>query len=142
MDLVVLAEAFLEEEGHQEAGKMRKNNKRMIKLKYLPALSKYKYFCCEDIIKDKRLCKNLWLEFLLNSSLAEAAKKANNNPPIEQQLLKALRWYCAFRWLFKKNYFLDKLLAEKKRQIPSLRGEEYRKERRSFIKAIIYAGLC
>lgn len=96
----------------------------------------------DEVFKDERLCKSLWIEFLLNPQAVKMVQEDLKNPAVKKGLTKALSWYFAFRWLLKRNFAIEQLQKKKKLTPYSIRGEDYRKERRNFLKGIIYARLC
>ncbi len=94
------------------------------------------------VIKDERLCRYLWIEFLLNPGVVGIAQRYLKKSKVKSELIKAMSWYFAFKWVFIRNPAIERL-REKKILFPySIRGEIYRSERRNFLKGIIYAGLC
>lgn len=95
-----------------------------------------------EVIKNKGLCRYLWIEFLLNPGIVRTAQEYLKKTKVKNELLKAISWYFAFKWIFKKNPEIERLKENKILSPYSIRGEIYRRERRNFLKGIIYAGLC
>jgi hypothetical protein len=109
---------------------------------YLNSISKEDIRTIEDLLKNKRLRKYLWIEFILNPEAVKLSESCMENAIIKESLTDALSWYLAFRWLFQKNEILEKL-HKRKTIIPyRIRDNIYRQKRRSFLKGILHARLC
>ena len=109
---------------------------------YLEALKGKKVNSFSETLKDSRLAKYLWMEFILNPLALKISHRERRNPLLREALAKAASWYFAFRWLFKKNVEIERLSKNRGIKIYPLRGEAYRREARNFLKGIVYAGLC
>ena len=96
----------------------------------------------EEILKDSRLCKVLWIEFLINPESIYDTITYLENTIILDSLTKALSWYLAFKWLFKENKPLEEAKEKANLKPFQIREDTYRRDRRTFIKGIIYARLC
>lgn len=113
-----------------------------LKFQYLEAIRGERINTFKKAVKDSRLYKYLWMEYILNPQLIKISYGYFNNPLVKDALTKAVSWYFAFRWLFKKNTEIEKLKKNNLIEIYSLKGEIYRKDIRNFLKGIVYAGLC
>lgn len=109
---------------------------------YLEALKGKKINTFREALEDSRLAKYIWMEFILNPQVIKIGYRNLSIPLIRDALVKAVSWYFAFRWLFKKNAEIEKLKKNNLIESYSLRGEIYRKDIRNFLKGIVYAGLC
>jgi len=115
---------------------------RRLNLTYLNSISNKNILTIEDVLKDERLSKHLWMEFILNQGAVRSASKYLNKQKIKDALCMALSWYLAFRWLVPENKELERLYKNKLIIPYKIRGEIYRQNRRSFLKGILYARLC
>lgn len=93
----------------------------------------------EDVLRNERLRKYLWIEFILNPTLV---KYAESYTTVKDSLADALSWYLAFRWLFPKNEILEYLHGEKTIMPYRIKDDIYRRWSRVFLKGILHAGLC
>lgn len=113
-----------------------------MQFKYLSKIAGKKINNLREIFEDRRLCKHLWIEFILNPEIIKVSQRHLKEPLIKAELLKAISWYFAFRWLFKENPVIERLKKKKILTPYPVRGEVYRKDCRSFLKGITYACLC
>ncbi len=115
---------------------------KKIKFKFIKSIAVRDINSIEEILKDTRLCRILWIEFLTNPESIYDAVSYLENDIIKNNLTKALSWYLAFKWIFKENKPLEEIKEKVNLKPFQIRGETYRKDRRTFIKGIIYARLC
>lgn len=109
---------------------------------YINSISKEDIATLEDVLRNERLTKYLWLEFILNPQIAKIGKLFIDKTIVKDSLTTALSWYPAFKWLFPENGVLEEL--HKKKTITPYRVKEdvYRQKRRSFLKGVMHAQLC
>lgn len=109
---------------------------------YISSIAKESVTTVKEILRNERLVKHLWIEFILNPEMAKVSKLHLDNLIVKDALTDALSWYLAFRWLLPKNTVLEEL--HKKKIIVSyvVRDDIYRQKRHSFLKGILYAKLC
>lgn len=112
------------------------------RFKFIKSISGKPISTIEEILEDSRLCKYLWIEFLINPESAQDAVSHLENSIIKDNLTKALSWHLAFKWLFKENKPLEEIKDKHTIKPFQIRKETYLKDRRTFIKGIIYARLC
>ena len=111
-------------------------------LVYINAISGKGIDNIEDIIRDERLVKHLWIEFILNPELVRGFRSYTSDVAIKDALTDALSWYLAFRWIFPENSSLDELHKEGVITPYKIRDTVYRQKLRSFLKGLSHAGLC
>jgi len=109
---------------------------------YINSISKENIATLEDVLRNKRLTKYLWLEFILNPQIAKIGKLYIDKTIIKNSLTTALSWYLAFRWLFPENKVLEELQKKKTITPYRINYNLYKQERRSFLKGILHAQLC
>ncbi len=112
------------------------------KFKFVKIISTRDETSIEEVLQDSRLCKVLWIEFLINPPSIYDTVSHLENTIIIDNLTKALSWYLAFKWLFQENKPLEEAKERANLKPFPIRGETYRKDRRTFIKGIVYAQLC
>ena len=108
-----------------------------IHLTYLQKLSDKTVNTLDCLLKETRLLKRLWLEMIFNPELVKECEKRIASPIIKNALIKALSWYLAFRWLFKKNPSIEKLAQKKIIKPFIIRDDDYKKDYRAFLKSIL-----
>ncbi|NOZ68715.1 MAG: hypothetical protein GXP46_05625 [Deferribacteres bacterium] len=113
-----------------------------LNLVYINSISREDITTMEDVLRDKRLTKYLWIEFILNPSMVELGTLYMENAVVRHSLIDALSWYLAFRWLFPENRALEDLYKEKTIIPYRIRDTIYREKRRGFLKGIMHARLC
>jgi len=111
---------------------------KAISFKYLQSITGEKIDTLEAILQHERLCKDLWIEFIFNPQLVKKIGTNLENPEIRDELTKALNWYLAFRWLFAKNKPLEELQLNGVIKPYPIKGENYRKDHRSFLKGMTH----
>lgn len=109
---------------------------------YINAISKERIETLDGALKNRRLIKHLWIEFILNSEAVESAKKYLDTTTVEEAITDALSWYLAFRWLLPENTALEGLHKQGIIRPYRISNDIYRGKRRSFLKGILHAGLC
>ncbi len=109
---------------------------------YINSLSKKEIANIDDILKDQRLYKHLWIELIFNSKLVMAFKPYFDNAVVKKALTDALSWYLAFKWLFPENKALEELYRKNIIAPYKIKNDIYRQNRRGFLKGIIHARLC
>lgn len=109
---------------------------------FINSISKEDIKTIEDVLRNERLRKYLWIEFILNPKIAKIAKLYIKNPVAKSSLTDALSWYLAFKWLFSKNEILEELYKEKIIVPYRIKYNIYREKRRTFLKGILHARLC
>lgn len=115
---------------------------KTLNLVYIDSISGKSIETIEDIIRDERLIKHLWIELILNPEMVINLKSYTDDSNIRNALTDALSWYLAFRWIFLENAALEEL--HKSRLIIPYRISNmiYRQKNRSFLKGLLHAGLC
>lgn len=78
--------------------------------------------------------KYLWIEFILNPTAVRAYKSYIENPIVKDNLIDALSWYIAFRWILPKNTVLEELHEDKIIQPYMIKLSIYREKRRNSLK--------
>ncbi len=111
-------------------------------LSYLNVISREKILTFEDILRDKRLTNQLWIELLLNPGLVRICELHMADSIIRDALVQSLSWYLGFKWLLPNNKALEELYEKRVVKPYQIRGEIYRQDRRSFLKGILHARLC
>lgn len=109
---------------------------------YIRSISGKDINTLEDILRDERLRKYLWLEFIFNPEAVNAAQPYIHEPVVKKSLTDALSWYLAFRWILPENKAIECLYNERVIVPYRIKLHIYRQMRRNFIKGLIYAGLC
>ncbi|MFZ6017361.1 MAG: hypothetical protein ACOYU0_07155 [Nitrospirota bacterium] len=61
---------------------------------------------------------------------------------MKDNLIDALSWYIAFRWILPKNTVLEELHEDKIIQPYMIKLSIYREKRRNFLKGLLHARLC
>lgn len=115
---------------------------KTLNLVYLDSISGKSINSIEDIIRDKRLIKHLWIEFILNPEVVINLKSCTYDVNIKNALTDALSWYLAFRWIFPENAALDELHKSGVIVPYRISNMIYRQKNRSFLKGLLHAGLC
>lgn len=115
---------------------------KALKFAYLDSISKDDIKTIEDVLRNERLRKHLWIEFILNTEAVRAAESFVETPTVREILTDALSWYLAFRWILPQNSALEELHKNNTIIPYGIRNSIYRQKRRSFLKGIIHAGLC
>lgn len=115
---------------------------QILNLSYIDSISSKDISTIDDIIRDERLVKHLWIEFILNPDIVRRVKPYIGNIPIKDALTDALSWYLAFRWIFPENIPLDELQREGVITPYRVTASLYRQKIRGFLKGLIHAGLC
>jgi hypothetical protein len=115
---------------------------KTLNLVYIDSISGKSIKSIEDIIRDERLIKHLWIEVILNPEVVLNLKSYTDDANIRNVLTDALSWYLAFRWIFPENAALEEL--QKSRLITPYRISNmiYRQNNRNFLKGLLHAGLC
>ena len=116
---------------------MKEGKMSSIHLTYLQKLSDKPVNTLDGLLKETRLLKSLWLELIFNPELVKECEKRIASPIIKNALIKALSWYLAFRWLFKKNPSIEKLAQKKIIKPFIIRDDDYKKDYRAFLKSIL-----
>lgn len=109
---------------------------------FLNALSKDTPLTLEDVLRNERLSNRLWIELILNPEMVEVCKSRIDNPTVRDALTQALSWYLGFKWLFFVNKGIEELYEKEVIKPYKIKGDAYRKDRRTFLKGILYARLC
>lgn len=109
---------------------------------FIDSIAKDKTTTIDDILKNERLTKYLWIEFILNPKLAYIAKSYLGNSVMNDILSDSVSWYLAFRWLFPENKALEELYKEKAIIPYKIKNYIYREKKRDFLKGILHARLC
>ena len=115
---------------------------KTLTLVYIDSISGKGIDTMDDIIRDKRLVKHLWIEFILNPELVRGFRSYTSDVVIKDALTDALSWYLAFRWIFFENSSLDELHKAGVITPYKIRDAVYRQKLRSFLKGLSHAGLC
>lgn len=115
---------------------------KKLNLRYINSLSKKDIVTIDDILKDQRLYKHLWIELIFNSKLVMVFKPYIDNAVVKNTLTDALSWYLAFGWLFPKNKALEELYKKNIIAPYKIKNDIYRQNSRSLLKGIIHAHLC
>ena len=113
-----------------------------LKLVYLDSISGTRINSIEDIIRDERLIKHLWIEVILNPEMVLNLKSYTDDSNIRNTLTDALSWYLAFRWIFPENAALVELHKSGVIVPYRISNMIYRQQNRSFLKGLLHAGLC
>ena len=113
-----------------------------LKLVYLDSISGKSINSIEEIIRDERLIKHLWMEVILNPEMVLNLKSYTDDANIRNTLTDALSWYLAFRWIFPENTALDELHRNGMIVPYRISNMIYRQKNRSFLKGLLHAGLC
>lgn len=109
---------------------------------YLDSISGNEINNTEDIIRDERLVKHLWIEIILNPELIVRLKPYADNNKIKNAINDALSWYLAFRWIFRENSSLEYTYINGGAVPYKVTGRLYRQKNREFLKGLLHAGLC
>ena len=115
---------------------------KKLALVFLDSISGKKIETIEDVIRDERLIKHLWIELLLNPEMVINLKSYTSDPDVRNALTDALSWYLAFRWIFPENAALDELHKSGLITTYRISNMIYRQKSRSFLKGLLHAGLC
>jgi len=115
---------------------------RTLNLVYIDSISGKSIKSIEDIIRDKRLIKHLWIEVILNPEVVLNLKSYRDDANIRNVLTDALSWYLAFRWIFPENAALDELCKSGVVVPYRISNMIYRQKNRSFLKGLLHVGLC
>lgn len=115
---------------------------KTLNLAYIDSISGKDIDTVDDIIRDERLVKHLWIELILNPAIVRDVKPHTGIVAIRDALTDALSWYLAFRWIFPENTSLDELHKEGVITPYRVRNRVYRQKIRGFLKGLIHAGLC
>ena len=115
---------------------------KTLNLVYLDSISGKSINSIEDIIRDERLIKHLWIEVILNPEMVLNLKSYTDDANIRNTLTDALSWYLAFRWIFPENAALDELHKSGVIVHYKISNMIYRQKNRSFLKGLLHAGLC
>ena len=115
---------------------------KTLRFVYIDAISGKGIETIDDIIRDERLVKHLWIEFTLNPEMVRSFKSYIGNVNVRDALTDALSWYIAFRWIFPENTPLDELHKNGVIVPYRVRDKVYRQKLRSFLKGLLHAGLC
>lgn len=115
---------------------------KTLNLVYIDSISGKSIKSTEDIIRDERLIKHLWIEFILNPEMVMNLKSYADDVNIRYALTDALSWYLAFRWIFSENAALDELHKGGVIVHYKISNMIYRQKSRSFLKGLLHAGLC
>src|SRR3989304_4806063 len=107
---------------------------KKLTLVYLDSISGKSIETIEDIIRNERLIKHLWIELILNPEVVTDLKSYTVDPDIMKAFTDALSWYLAFRWIFPGNAALEEL--HKSHLITPYRISNmiYRQKNRNFLK--------
>lgn len=111
-------------------------------LVYISSISGRDIGSAEELIRDERLFKHLWTEFILNPDLIRSLTSYADNNNIKDAITDALSWYLAFRWIFPDNPTLDELYKNGVIVPYRISNKVYRQKIRGFLKGLLYAGLC
>lgn len=90
----------------------------------------------EDVLRDERLRRNLWIDLILEPTLVKECGKFIDIPSVREELTKASSWYSAYKWLFGKHLFLEELAQKGVIASTPLTARDFRKDYRSFLKGI------
>lgn len=115
---------------------------KKLALVFLDSISGKKIETIEDVIRDERLIRHLWIEFILNSEMVTNLKSYADDSNIRNALTDAMSWYLAFRWIFPENAALDELHKSGVIVPYRISNMIYRQKSRSFLKGLLHAGLC
>ncbi len=115
---------------------------KTLNLVYLDSISGKSIKSIEDVIRDERLIKHLWIEVILNPDVVLNLKSYRDDANIRNVLTDALSWYLAFRWIFPENAALDELHKSGLITPYRISNMIYRQKSRSFLKGLLHAGLC
>ena len=115
---------------------------KTLNLVYINSISGKSINSIEDIIRDERLIKHLWIEVILNPDVVLNLKLYTGDANIRNVLTDALNWYHAFRWIFPENAALDELHKSGVIVPYRISNMIYRQKSRSFLKGLLHAGLC
>ncbi len=113
-----------------------------LNLVYLDSISGKSIKSIEDVIRDGRLIKHLWIEVILNPDVVLNLKSYRDDENIRNVLTDALSWYLAFRWIFPENAVLEELHKSGLITPYRISNMIYRQKSRSFLKGLLHAGLC
>ncbi len=113
-----------------------------INLVYLDSISVKSINSIEDIVRDERLIKHLWIEVILNPEVVLSLKIYTGDARIRNVLTDALSWYLAFRWIFPENAALEELHKNGLIIPYRISNMIYRQKNRNFLKGLLHAGLC
>lgn len=113
-----------------------------INLVYLDSISVKSINSIEDIVRDERLIKHLWIEVILNPGVVLELKAYSGDTSLRNVLTDALSWYLAFRWIFPKNAALEELHKNDLITPYRISNMIYRQKNRNFLKGLLHAGLC
>ena len=114
---------------------------KILNLSYIDSISGKDINTIDDIVRDERLIKHLWIELILNPAIVRKVKPYTDSVGIRDALIDALSWYLAFRWIFPENTSLDELHKEGVITPYRVRNRVYRQKIRGFLKGLIHAGL-
>jgi len=109
---------------------------------FINSLSKEEIKTVEDILRNERLKKYLWVEFILNPQIVKISELYMGNTIVKDSLVDGLSWYFAFKWLLPKNEPLEELYQKKIILPYRVKDDIYRQKRSSFLKGILHAQLC
>lgn len=109
---------------------------------FIDSISKDKITTIDDILRNERLRKYLWIEFILNPEMVHVARSYLDNSLISDILSDSVSWYLAFRWVFPQNNALEELYKEKTIIPYKIKNHIYREKSRAFLKGILHARLC
>lgn len=109
---------------------------------YIDSISGKGIDTIDDIIRDERLHKHLWIEFILNPEMVRIFMSFMGAVNVREALTDALSWYLAFRWIFPENPPLDELYKTRVVVPYRVRNRVYRQKLRGFLKGLFHAGLC
>lgn len=115
---------------------------KRVPLIYIDSISGNEINKAEDIIRDERLVKHLWIELILNPELIVRLKPYADNINIKNAIIDALSWYLAFRWIFPENTSLEYTYKNGGAVPYKVTGRVYRQKIREFLKGLLHAGLC
>jgi len=115
---------------------------KTLNLVYLDSISGKSLKSIEDIIRDERLIKHLWIEVILNPEVVLNLKSYTDDSNIRNVFTDALSWYLAFRWIFPENVALDELYNSGAIVPYRISNIVYRQKNRNFLKGLLHAGLC
>lgn len=115
---------------------------KTLNLVYIDSISGKGIDTIDDIIRDERLIKHLWIELILNPELVRSFKSYTDEVAVKDALTDALSWYLAFRWVFPENIPLDELHKRGVIVPYRVRDRVYRQKIRGFLKGLLHAGLC
>lgn len=118
---------------------------KTLNLVFIDSISAKSIETIEDIIRDERLIKHLWIELILNPEMVTNVTNVKAYPDdssIRTALTDALSWYLAFRWIFPENAALEELNKGRLIIPCKISHQIYRQKNRSFLKGLLHAGLC